>query len=124
MVLALDNFVHCYVRPWSEKKLSGVLGQAGPSTVGKVAQRGYTMVNGLRDLPCGFGIIFTDLLHDAGEIVSGVSSPANASHERNICSMRSTTSSCSSKSPRRAEARPFSTAARKPSSYSSIWSTA
>src|SRR5208283_4398325 len=101
LILARGNFVHCDVGPGSENKLSGVRGQAGPSTVGEIAQRGYTLVNGLGNPPGGFGIILTDSLHNAGQVASGVSSPADAGHERSIFSIRSTTSSCSSKSPRR-----------------------
>jgi hypothetical protein len=69
-------------------------------------------------------VVFADVLDDAGKVISGVGRPSNAHYERNIRSMRLTTSSCSSRSPLRAAARPSSTASIKWASYSNSWSTA
>jgi hypothetical protein len=49
----------------------------------------------------------SDPLYDLSQVIRGVRSPAEAHYERYISSMRFTTSSCSIKSPLRAEARPL-----------------
>ena len=74
--------------------------------------------DGLRHASCGLWAALGDEVADPFEVVRGVRRPADAHQPRYRRSMRDTTSSCSTRRPSLAEARPFSTSTRNHSSWS------
>src|SRR5579864_2963584 len=101
--LVFDNFINDNIGPLRKHQLAGGRRQAYTPTIWKLTQCGYARENSLGNTLSGRGIVFANALDNASEVGCGISRPTDAYHARNICSMRSTTSSCSSRSPRRAE---------------------
>lgn len=89
-----------------------------PSEMREAFQSADALYDGLRDASCGLWAALGDEVADPFEVVRGVRRPADAHQPRYRRSMRDTTSSCSTRRPSLAEARPFSTSTRNHSSWS------
>src|SRR5580704_4170658 len=96
-----------------EKQARGCRQSVLFATIRKAPQTVATVVDGRRNVGSSDRILLLDVLHDFVEIVGGGSSPAQAHQGCKICFSFLPTSSCSTKSPRAAAAKPTLTASTK-----------
>jgi hypothetical protein len=74
-------FVNRDVGPWREGQLAGVLGQPDTTTVRKLAEVGYPLINSPRHAKRGGWVIFADVLDDVRQVVGCLRRPPNPHHD-------------------------------------------
>ena len=117
----LVNSVDSDVRQAGKNQLTSPIKASLATSAREGFKTTAAIINSRRDLNGGRGVVFLDAPDDAVKIFGGGNCPAQAHQGRSICLSWLPTSSCSTKSPRSAAARPAFTASMKRVSSSKYW---